>query len=50
MLLVAPLRKRLTFVSGSIDLGDVRDIRHAERRQFANLPRPCILVGKPVAG
>jgi hypothetical protein len=49
MLLVAPLRKRLTFVTRSRDLGDVHDICHAKRRQLANLPCPFILMGKPTA-
>ncbi len=49
MLLIAPLRKYLTFTFGSIDSGDLHDIRHTKRRQLANLPCPCILIGKPSA-
>src|ERR1700733_1398931 len=49
MLIVAPLREHLTLISGSIDFGDVLDIRYAERRQVANLPCPSVLVGKPSA-
>src|ERR1700733_815030 len=49
MLIVAPLREHLTLISRSVDFGDVHDIRYAERRQFANLPCPSILVGKPSA-
>src|SRR6476620_3833088 len=49
MLLVAPSRKRLTFISSSLHLGDVHDIRHAKRRQLANLPGHFALMGKPTA-
>jgi hypothetical protein len=49
MLLIGPWRKRLTFISSSVDFGDVHDIRYAERLQLAKLPCPCILVWKPSA-
>ena len=49
MLLVAPWRKHLTFTFGSIDSGDLHDIRHAQRPQLANLPCPCILIREPPA-
>ena len=49
MLLVGPLRKYPTFISGSIHSGDLHDIRHAKRAQLANLPCPFILIGKPSA-
>jgi hypothetical protein len=48
LMLVAPLRKRLTFTFGpSLDCGDSHDICHAKRRQLANLPCPLILVTEP---
>jgi hypothetical protein len=43
-LLVGPLRKHLTFISGSIDSGDLHDIRHAKRPQLANLRCSFILI------
>ena len=43
-MLVAPWRKHLTFTFGSIDSGDLHDIRHAKRPQLANLPCARILV------
>ena len=49
MELVGPLRKHLTFTFGSIDSRDLRDVRHAEHPQLANLPCACILIGKPSA-
>jgi hypothetical protein len=49
MLLVSPLRKHPTFTFGSIDSRDLRDVRHAEHPQLANLPGPCILIRKPSA-
>ena len=48
-MLVAPWRKHLTFTFGSIDPGDLHDIRHAKRPQLANLPCTLILVRKPPA-
>ena len=47
MLLVAPLRKHLTFTFGSIDFGDLRNIRHAEHPQLANLSCRFILIRNP---
>jgi hypothetical protein len=49
MLLVCPLRKHLTFTFGSIDSSDLRDVRHAEHLQLANLSGTRILVRKPSA-
>jgi hypothetical protein len=49
LMLVAPSRKYLTFTFGSIDPGDLHDIRHAKRPQLANLPCPRILVREPPA-
>ncbi len=49
MLLVAPLRKRQTFVSGSIHLGDLRHVRHTQRLELPNLPGPRIFIRNPSA-
>ena len=49
MMLVGPLRKRLTFTFGSIDSGDSCDVRHAKHLQLANLPGRRILIRKPSA-
>ena len=49
MLLVGPLRKHLTFTFGSIDFRDLRNVRHAEHPQLANLPGPRTLRRKPSA-
>ena len=49
MLLVGPFRKHLTFIFGSIDSGDLHNIRYAKRPQLPNLPCRLILIGKPSA-
>src|SRR5271165_290112 len=36
MMLIAPSRKHPTFIFGSIDSGELHDIRHAKRPQLAN--------------
>ena len=48
-MLVAPWGKHLTFTFGSIDSGDLHDIRHAKRPQLANLLCRPILVREPPA-
>ena len=47
VMLVAPSRKHPAFIFGSIDSGDLHDIRHAKRSQLANLPCTRILIGEP---
>jgi hypothetical protein len=50
LMLVAPWRKHLTFTFGSsVGSGDFYNIRHAKRRQLANLPCGRILVREPPA-
>ena len=50
LILVAPLRKHLTFTFGSnLGSADLDDIGHAEPPQFANLPCARILVREPAA-
>src|SRR6266851_3466032 len=49
LMLIAPWRKHPTFTFGSIDSGDLHDIRHAKRPQLANLPCGRILIREPPA-
>src|SRR5208282_1920468 len=49
IMLIAPSRKHSTFIFGSIDSGDLHDIRHAKRPQLANLPCPRIIIREPPA-
>src|SRR5271169_2109986 len=49
LMLLAPWRKHLTFTFGSIDSGDLHNIRHAKRPQLAKLPCPRILIREPPA-
>jgi hypothetical protein len=48
-MLVALWRKHPTFTFGSIDSGDLHDVRHAKRPQLANLPCRRILIREPPA-
>ena len=43
-MLVAPCRKHPAFTFGSINFGDLHDIRHTKRPQLANLPCRRILI------